>query len=378
VVGNLKKEDFHIFDRGKPQVLSGFTLETRAGLEDVAKAPELASGAAPVAGNAAPQPAAAPRRFVVFIFDDMHLSAGDLLRAQKVATNMLAESLSPTDAAAVVSFSGFNSGLTSDQAKLRQAVMQLKVQPLYHHDDYACPNVGYYEADQIQNKRDARALELAMADYRTCAHLQAAIPSMVEGMVQSAAAQALALGDRDVHVTFSTILEFVRRMAALPGQRIMILISPGFLTMTPDAMTEKSQVLDAAARSDVRISALDARGLYTTVTDASERGGSSALDQMQARHAQNRSDIMSQSEDVMAELADGTGGTFFHNSNDLEGGFKSVTQVPEYVYLLEFSLDKIKPDGAYHPLKVTVDRNGLKLTARHGYLAPAPEKTKKF
>jgi VWFA-related protein len=209
------------------------------------------------------------------------------------------------------------------------------------------------------------------------AHLQGVTPSMVEGVVRSAAAQALALGDQDVHVTLSAIREFVRRMAALPGQRTIILISPGFPTMTPDAMAEKSQVLDVAARSDVRISALDARGLYTTITDASERGASTTLDLMQARHAQNRSDTMGQSEDVMAELADGTGGTFFHNSNDLEGGFKSVTQVPEYVYLLEFSLDGVKSDGAYHPLRVKVDRDGLKLKVRHGYFAPPPEKTKK-
>jgi hypothetical protein len=32
---------------------------------------------------------------------------------------------------------------------------------------------------------------------------------------------------------------------------------------------------------------------------------------------------------VMAELADGTGGTFFHNSNDLDAGFTSLTEAPE-------------------------------------------------
>ena len=32
----------------------------------------------------------------------------------------------------------------------------------------------------------------------------------------------------------------------------------------------------------------------------------------------------------MAELAHGTGGTYFHNSNDIEGGFKQVAAAPEY------------------------------------------------
>ena len=98
---------------------------------------------------------------------------------------------------------------------------------------------------------------------------------------------------------------------------------------------------------------------------------------MSGVRSQYHSDTMNLSEDVMAELANGTGGTYFHNSNDLEGGFKSLTQAPEYVYLLEFSLEKVKPDGTYHPLKVKVDKDGLKLQARRGYFAPAPANNKK-
>ena len=69
----------------------------------------------------------------------------------------------------------------------------------------------------------------------------------------------------------------------------------------------------------------------------------------------------------MAALAGGTGGTFFHNSNDLEAGFKAVTQVPEYAYTLELSLDNVNPDGVYHPLRVKVDRKDVEVQAREGY-----------
>jgi len=86
---------------------------------------------------------------------------------------------------------------------------------------------------------------------------------------------------------------------------------------------------------------------------------------------------MSLNQDVMAELADGTGGTFFHNSNDLQGGLKLLTAAPEYVYLLQFSLDNVKPDGTYHRLRVKVDKEGLHLQARRGYYAPKPAKPKK-
>jgi hypothetical protein len=78
----------------------------------------------------------------------------------------------------------------------------------------------------------------------------------------------------------------------------------------------------------------------------------------------------------MAEPVDGTGGKFFHNSNDLEPGRQTLTAVPEYVYPLELSLQNVKQDGAYRPLKVRVDQNGSNLQARRGCLRPSPSKSK--
>jgi VWFA-related protein len=377
-VGNLKKEDFQVFDKDKLQIISGFIVQKRAGVESERKARESAQGVASLAApNVSPRPSPVPQRFMVFLFDDMHLSASDLVQVQKAATIMLAESLADSDMAAVVSLSGTNSGLTHDRRKLQEAVMKIKVQQLFRHDDHACPSVDYYQADLIQNKRNDRALKLAMADYATCAHLQGATPGMVESIVRSAAGQSLAIGERDVWSALATLGEIVGRMGTLEGQRSLILISPGFLTLTPGAMAEKSHILDLAAQANITISALDARGLYTTEIDASERGASSAQDLMTGQHAQYHSDTMTLNGDVMSELADGTGGTFFRNSNDLEGGLKGLAQGPEYLYLLEFSPEKFKPDGSYHRLKVKVNQDGLRVQARRGYFAPAPSKNKK-
>jgi VWFA-related protein len=79
----------------------------------------------------------------------------------------------------------------------------------------------------------------------------------------------------------------------------------------------------------------------------------------------------------MAELADGTGGTYFHNNNELESGLKDLANGPEYRYLLEISLQDVKPNGAYHALKVEVDRRDVKLQARHGYFAPSAANSRK-
>jgi hypothetical protein len=69
-------------------------------------------------------------------------------------------------------------------------------------------------------------------------------------------------------------------------------------------------------------------------------------------------------------LADGTGGTFFHNNNDLKEGFRRTAAAPEFMYLLGFSPQNLKFDGSYHALKVTVNTRGMNLQARRGYYAP--------
>src|ERR1700677_5287253 len=99
-LGNLHKEDFHIFDKGKPQDIINFSVEKSG----VAHSPK---GAAFIGvPSEADKPAAAPDRFVAFVFDDIYLNFGDLARARDAAEHHLNDSLEPTDRAAIFSTSG--------------------------------------------------------------------------------------------------------------------------------------------------------------------------------------------------------------------------------------------------------------------------------
>ena len=92
--------------------------------------------------------------------------------------------------------------------------------------------------------------------------------------------------------------------------------------------------LDRAAGANVLINALDARGLYAGNADAS-LGPNATVSDAFGPAAGDRLAAMEASENVMAELANGTGGTFFHNSNDLVNGLKSLAAPPQYLYLLQ-------------------------------------------
>lgn len=166
-------------------------------------------------------------------------------------------------------------------------------------------------------------------------------------------------------------------ISALPGQRTLVLVSPGFLSLSQESMAMESQLLNLAVGDGVTISTLDARGLYSTMVPASEGGGESVQSLVTGQNLQDRSDSMRQNKQVMAEFADGTGGTFFRDNNDLRGGLTSLAAGPEYKYLLELSLNDVKQNGTYHSLKVEVDRKGVKIQARDGYFAPQPPKNKK-
>ena len=364
-VAGLKKEDFQVFDNDKSRDISGFSVESRG--KSVS-----AAGASSSAGRSAQEPSA--QRFVLFLFDDLHLSFDDLPLAQNAGVKALEGGLTGSDAAGVFSTSfKVDSGFTRDRARLQQSIMSVRPQNLYRGSTADCPYISYYQADLIENHRDSVASAEAIRQVFNCdPSLDAQRDrNVAERIAQSAAMEALTLGNQDIRATYSAVSAYVRAMAKLPGERRLVLVSPGFQPVEEVARAAESQLMDLAALSNVTISALDVRGVYSSETTASMGRQASSPFQADIRRSSMRA-----AENALGELAAGTGGTFFHSSNDLQAGFKALADGPEVVYVLELALGNIKSDGSYHRLKVKVDRSGLDVQARRGYLMPKPEKHK--
>ena len=88
-VGDLNKEDFQLFDRGKPQAISSFAVEKTA-----TRKPGAASGAGPNGENK-DTAFIAPDLFVAYLFDDIHLKFSDLGDVRSAAGRRLDKSLEP-------------------------------------------------------------------------------------------------------------------------------------------------------------------------------------------------------------------------------------------------------------------------------------------
>lgn len=377
-IGTLQKEDFQLFDRGKPQVISRFSVE-KAG-EAVIPA-EVATDDAAIDKPAAP---AAPiaQRFVIYLFDDVHTSAADLLQVRQAADRHLMEALDVTTRAAIFTTSGQgNLDFTGDRVKLHEALLRLMPRPSTGPAGSDCPDLTYYMADLIQNKNDSTALHAAAQEVlATCdppppgpqtPATIAQAEQVAENVSRGTAGRVLGLGDRDTRLALSVLQDAIRRLSAAPGNRSLILASSGFY-ITDDLRSEETDIMDRAIRANVRISSLNARGLYTIIPGGDASTPTSvALPSIMNLKAQYQRDSAIAEEGILEELADATGGRYFHNNNDLEAGFTQVAAAPEFVYVLGFSPQNLKLDGAYHALKVTLKTaRGLDLQARRGYYAP--------
>src|SRR5438270_6170684 len=155
-IGTLKQEDFHLIDKGKPQLITRFSLE---------KPGSLAARAGKNGPKTIKEPGEgvdAPERYLAYLFDDVHLRFEDLARVRDAAWTHIRDALRPSDRAAIYSTSGqTQTEFTDDRDKLRGSLFTLMPRPVARSMVQECPDVSYYMGDLIQNHSDAIALNAA-------------------------------------------------------------------------------------------------------------------------------------------------------------------------------------------------------------------------
>ena len=381
-IATLHKEDFQVFQDGKPQIISNFSIETPV---STAHAVVSSTSAPAVAPNPSEPGAAAflpPSRFVALLFDDALLNQQDLMQARNATDKYLDSSVQPTDRVAVFTVSGRNQlDFTDDRDKLHKTLRNLQVDTVTAglSSPSDCPQMEPYEADLIQNHHDQFATDIATQDALACSvspnPTQNGGPSAGDVLrAQSLAAGAAARVEQETSTqtenTLRRVREVLERLSALPGQRNLVLISPGFLYTTHE--TEYSDLIDRAIRQTIFINTLDARGLY--VPDIGTDISQPTVDPNPV-NAGIRSEwkltAQSRQSESLAAFAEDSGGFAFHGNNDLAAGLREVAGAPEAYYFLAFAPQNLKYDGHFHTLKVTLlPKNKFTIQARRGYYAP--------
>jgi VWFA-related protein len=373
--GTLTKEDFQLFDKGKLQTITRFSVE-KAGEKAPSDAIELdAAGSAGPAAVSSKDSAIIPTRFVAYLFDDLHMNIGDLQQVRAATVKHLA-TLQPTDRVAIYTTSGVSPlDFTDDREEITKALNGILPRP--RTTGFDCPPMTFSMADLIANHNDPTTLAVVTNEANACASLITVAgpggagsgpppPSPGQAMALAAASRVLAMGESEVQQTLGVLKDVVRRMSMAPGQRSIVLVSPGFL-VTINYRQDETELMDRAIRANVSISTLNVRGLY--YPDAVTEFGPAAITFSRVLEQPLRDSAVAE-DDILAEIADGTGGTFFHNNNDYSEGLRRTSAAPEFIYLLGFSPQNLKYDGSFHSVRVALKPKDLSMQARRGYYAP--------
>ncbi len=357
-VAGLSRRDFQLLDNGRPQPITAFAVETR-----------------PASPSRAAAPALARPRSLVFLFDDLNTEfnqQGDLAQARAAVAAFLqgaGGSLPAGEEVAIFTTSGLTEqGFTSDRAPLLAALG--KIAPQSHAAPIGCPLITPYQAYAIVKRLDpdAQALALAQALHQGCLCF-GLDPSRCAPELRAKAEGVLGQSQTQSLEAFDALQAALQALAHRHGDRLLLLTSSGFPSQ--DLQLQIGQAVDRALRAGIVVNALDAQGLVARAGSISPDDPSVDAPNLNSWRDSTAGVARDTLTAAMAQIANGTGGHLFENSNDLRLAVRRFAQAPAVSYLLSFSPKGVVPDGSLHRLAVQVTAPGhFQIQARRGYLAP--------
>jgi VWFA-related protein len=337
-ISNLTKDDFEIYEDGKKQDVSTFSL-VNIPIER-AERPLFAS--APVEADVQSNDHVEGRIYLI-VLDDVHTDLTRTPRVKAAATRFIETNFGTNDLAAVVytGRAGDGQDFTNNPRLLINSI----------------------------NKFNGRKLRSGTLNRIEGARVNPGTGNLEPG--DDIDQMDRAFRARSMANSIRKLSEF---MAGVRGRRkTMILIGEGvdfdiYQAVGQLGSTASSVLLDthdaiaAATRGNVVIYTIDPRGLMNAESDLIET--SSTIGDADGRAIANE---MRLSQDSLRVLADATGGFAAVNRNDLNGAFDRIVTENSSYYMLGFYSTNDRRNGRYRKLEVRVTRPGLRVRNRAGY-----------
>jgi VWFA-related protein len=349
-VGDLTKEDFAVFDRGKPQTISVFTAESAAStpqplppLQPLPLPPNTFSDLPQTSGPAV-------RSITIVLLDNLNTLSGnghegyetspwwmeDLALANAKAHLVeFIKTLDPKDRVAIYGLSDtlhVLSDFTSDRDRLLAILKHYDTSSRTNRDEVEPGEWHTPVPGDFNPHMDAQALQLAAIT-----------------------------NERRAAATMAALQSIASHVANIPGRKNLVWLTANL----PFSGAALASILSPA---QIAAYPVDGRALLTRKTPGTEweiddqLGGVLGI----GMPAQSSEPI---GIDTMQKLADETGGRAFVNTNDLTGAIRDAVEDSAVTYTLGFYIDSDSLDGKFHELKVQVHRSGLNLRYPKGYFA---------
>lgn len=375
-VADLDIDDFELFEDGKRQEISTFSLvdipmpAVGSGLRRTPPAPlslppsDVKSNAQPISG-----------RLYLIVLDDLNVSP---LRTQvvvKSAREFIERHFGSNDVAAITYTSGRTDAaqeFTSERALLLAAIDKFRGRKLR--------STVLEKADQYFQQH-LKELEVNAPD-----------STDQQGPPQSATVRG-PIGYSDITTdaddferghraqqVLATLRKLAEYMGGIRGRRkALLMFSEGIDYPIYDVFGSQAattvvmatrDTIAAAARSNVSLFAVDPRGLVGMTSETIEL--TAAADPHLGFDARGLLADMYVSQDSLRQLAEETGGYAAVNANNVTTALDRIVRANSTYYVLGYYPADTPRDGRFHKIEVRAKRPGLRVSARKGYVSPRP------
>lgn len=356
-VTDLRPDEVQIYEDGRPRKITNFSYIADTGGRAGAAAPSPTTGATPPPFRLRPEDV---RRTIALVVDDLGLSFQTIHSTRRALKKFVDEQMRPGDMVAIIRTSGGVGTLqqfTSDRRQLYAAIDAVKWFGLdrsgptpFEPIDTPTPGAKGPEVDAKKAEQEGLREDLSTVG------------------------------------TLGSISHVVRGLRELPGRKTVVVISDG-IRVNDDADPARDtrtgralrRLIDQAARASVVIHTMNASGLQKVSASAADSLANSS-NLSGARDAGQMGDLISGRAAAISArqaglslLAEKTGGTAVHNSNDLSAGIRRVTDDAAGYYLIGYQPDEATFDAKtgrrlFHKLSLKVTRPGkYRVRMRDGF-----------
>lgn len=323
-VRGLTQKDFRIWQDKKEQSIQSFAFESSS------------------------EPSQ-PRSLVLF-FDESSMKAMDQVPALQASSRFIDAETGPNRKMAIVSYDGVlrvRQNFTGDAGRLKDALPS--------------PSSRVSEAEQQARGEHDSLRSRTIRDV---------------GAIDDTGSRNMLLSLRNLGTS----------LGVLPGRKIIVVFA-GRIPSSSSQRSELTEAVEACNKSGVAVYPVDVRPFDVTQIDSTPqifedrpRGGrlpngpqgDTAASDLGSVDAGAGAGAGAGNQQLMAELADRTGGFVIRNANDLLGGLQAIAGEQDEYYALTFVPPEAK-EGSCHMLRVKVDRPKVKVRARNSYCESKPQ-----
>jgi VWFA-related protein len=354
-VRDLTAADFRIFEDGKEQKIAMFALNAEPLAAEAQPGAPVASDAAPLFTNRLPERVTGG--VTVILFDRLNSTLEEQKPARDQILKLLARAAPGDRVALYVLESDAVTVLHDFTTDTRRLVAVLN------------KHLGNTSVEMVRSTEEVPSfmpVGLAADDAETEAWLERTTLMVGEFYLR-----------RRAELTTSALEGIANHLAGVPGHKSLVWVSSGFPLVVPTdhgpqvLNREVNRATRAINNADVAVYPVDIRGLvgaFVNPATASASYGPGIKPSQPFTTLATTHPV----QDTMRTIADATGGRVFVNSNAIGEAVRRAMDDSRVSYLLGYYAPGSSPDNKFHKIEVKVNRGGLDVRHRKGYLALPP------